>query len=306
MSVRTWKKIITLVVILVIISLAASLIIGKIRYTRLSEEFDEALSNEFIVDLSQYGNLDASELDNLFSYLGHLDTNETLEYQTKYSDLYVENDFVWTDNPKEKICYLTFDDGPDRDNTERILDTLKEYNVKATFFVIYKDYKEERELYKRIVDEGHTIGVHTASHNYSKIYASVDAYLSDFERISKQIEQTTGVKPEIFRFPGGSINAYNAATYREIIAEMVRRGYTYYDWNSSSGDAGSGNVSKSEIVDNVLNTGKKISKRIVLMHDGKGHSATADALPKIIEGLQKQGYKLEALTKDVKPVCFGY
>ena len=114
------------------------------------------------------------------------------------------------------------------------------------------------------------------------------------------------MKPEIFRFPGGSINAYNAATYREIIAEMVRRGYTYYDWNSSSGDAGSGNVSKSEIVDNVLNTGKKISKKIVLMHDGKGHSATADALPDVIEGLQKQGYKLEALTKDVKPVCFGY
>ena len=306
MSVRTWKKIITLVVILVIICLAVNLIVAHARYKALHAEFDEALSNEFIVDLSQYGNLDASELDHLFSYLGHLDTNETLEYQTKYSDLYVENDFVWTDNPKEKICYLTFDDGPDRDNTERILDTLKEYNVKATFFVIYKDYKEERELYKRIVDEGHTIGVHTASHNYSKIYASVDAYLSDFERISKQIEQTTGVKPEIFRFPGGSINAYNAATYREIIAEMVRRGYTYYDWNSSSGDAGSGNVSKSKIVDNVLNTGKKISKKIVLMHDGKGHSATADALPDVIEGLQKQGYKLEALTKDVKPVCFGY
>lgn len=306
MSVRTWKKIITLVVVLTIISLIAGLVVSKIRYNNLAEEFDDALSNEFIVDLSQYGNLDETELEHLFDYLGNLDTNETLEYQSKYSDLYVENDFEWEDLSDEKICYLTFDDGPDSDNTARILDVLKEYNVKATFFVIYKDYKTERELYKRIVDEGHTIGVHTASHNYNKIYGSVDAYLSDFERISEQIEKSTGVKPEIFRFPGGSINAYNAGIYREIIAEMVRRGYTYYDWNASSGDAAASYVSKADIVDNVLNKNKKLSKKIVLMHDGKGHSTTADALPEIIEGLQKQGYKLEALTKEVEPVCFGY
>lgn len=306
MSVRTWKKIITLVVVLTIISLIAGLVVSKIRYNNLAEEFDAALSNEFIVDLSQYGNLDETELEHLFDYLGNLDTNETLEYQSKYSDLYVENDFAWEDRSDEKICYLTFDDGPDSDNTARVLDVLKEYNVKATFFVIYKDYKSERDLYKRIVDEGHTIGVHTASHNYNKIYASVDAYLSDFERISEQIEKTTGVKPEIFRFPGGSINAYNAAIYRELIAEMVRRGYTYYDWNASSGDAAASYVSKADIVDNVLNTNKKLSKKIILMHDGKGHDTTADALPEIIEGLQKQGYKLEALTKEVEPVCFGY
>jgi len=306
LSVRTWKKIITFFVIFTIIGLIAGIVAEKIRYNELEDEFHAALSNESIVDLSQYGNLDAKELEHLFDYLGNLDANETLEYQTKYSDLYVENDFQWKDSSKEKICYLTFDDGPDSDNTARILDTLKEYNVKATFFVIYKDYKAERELYKRIVDEGHTIGVHTASHNYSKIYASVDAYLSDFERISKQVEQTTGVKPEIFRFPGGSVNSYNAGIYREIIAEMVRRGYTYYDWNASSGDAASGYVSKADIVDNVLNTGKKLNKKIVLMHDGNGHSTTADALPEIIEGLLDQGYKLEALNKEVEPVCFGY
>lgn len=306
MSVRTWKKIITLVVLLTIVGLSAALITVELRYKGLSAEFDEALSNEFLVDLSEYGNLDKTELEHLFDFFGNLDPNETLEYQSKYSTLYVDNDFKWEDRSDEKICYLTFDDGPDSDNTANILDILKEYDVKATFFVIYKDYKEDRELYKRIVDEGHTIGVHTASHNYTKIYSSVDAYLSDFERISQQIEQTTGVKPEIFRFPGGSVNAYNSGTYREIIAEMIRRGYTYYDWNSSSGDAASSYVSKNDIVDNVLNTGKKLSKKIVLMHDGKGHGTTVDALPEIIEGLQEQGYKLEALTKEVEPVCFGY
>ena len=129
MSVRTWKKIITLVVVLTIISLIAGLVVSKIRYNNLAEEFDDALSNEFIVDLSQYGNLDETELEHLFDYLGNLDTNETLEYQSKYSDLYVENDFEWEDLSDEKICYLTFDDGPDSDNTARILDVLKEYNV---------------------------------------------------------------------------------------------------------------------------------------------------------------------------------
>ena len=261
------------------------------------------------MDLSEYGIMDGGELQEVLNYLNYMnnfDANESMDYQTKYSQLYVENDFIFEDRSDEKICYLTFDDGPDRNNTERILDTLKKYNVKATFFVVYKDYKEERELYRRIVEEGHTIGVHTASHNYNKIYASVDAYLDDFQRCSEQIEGVTGVKPEIFRFPGGSVNSYNSGIYREIIAEMTRRGYTYYDWNVSSGDAASSYVSMSRIVENVLGTGRNLSKKIVLMHDGTGHGTTADALPWIIEGLQSQGYKIEALTKDVKPVWFGY
>ena len=306
MSVRSWKRIITMCVIFTICFLGFEVIKLTHDYKALSESFDQALHNEFIVDLSEYDHLDQKELETLFSYLGNLDANESLDYQTKYADLHVDNDFLFTDHSNEKICYLTFDDGPDTDNTARILDTLKEYNVKATFFVIYKDYKEHRELYKRIVDEGHTIGVHTASHNYKKIYASVEAYLDDFERCSRQIEDVTGIKPEIFRFPGGSVNSYNAHIYQEIIAEMVRRGYTYYDWNASSGDAASSNVSSKAITSNVLNNGQKLKKKIVLMRDGTGHGATADALPEIIEGLLEQGYKLEPLTKDVEPVCFGY
>lgn len=306
MSVRAWKRVITLVVILIIVSLTAGLAMVTADRKTLENEFDEAMKNEHIVDLSEYGQMTREEMDGLFGYFGKVKSNGFMDYQTKYTDLYVENDFQFTDNPDEKICYLTFDDGPDRNNTARILDTLKEYDVKATFFVIYKDYKEERELYKRIVEEGHTIGVHTASHNYNKIYASVDAYLDDFERCSDQVEQITGVKPEIFRFPGGSVNSYNVGVYMEIIAEMTRRGYTYYDWNIGSGDASASYVASSKIVDNVLNTGNSLNKKIVLFHDGTGHKTTADALPQIIEGLLAQGYKIEALTKDVEPVCFGY
>lgn len=306
MSVRAWKRIITLFVILIIAALIATSIYIYLKYSELNDTYNAALENEYIVDLSDYGHLTEVELDHLFNYLGHVEANGSLPYQTEFSDLYVENDFIFTDTSDEKICYLTFDDGPDAENTARILDTLKEYDAKATFFVIYKDFKAERDLYKRIIEEGHTIGVHTASHNYSKIYASVEAYLDDFERISNQIESVTGVKPEIFRFPGGSVNGYNSEIYQELISEMIRRGYTYYDWNVSSGDAAASYVSESKIINNVLNTGTKLKKKIVLMHDGTGHRTTADALPEIIKGLLEQGYKLEALTKDVQPVCFGY
>lgn len=306
MSVRAWKRIITIVVILLILSLAASVAAFAVRYNKLNEEYNAVISDESLVNLSEYGVLDSSELDHLFSYLGNLDANETLEYQKKYSSLYIENDFVFTDEKDKKVCYLTFDDGPDTKVTSEILDILKEYDAKATFFVVYKDGDAERELYKRIVDEGHAIGVHTASHNYSKIYSSVDAYLKDFNRISKHIEECTGIKPEIFRFPGGSINSYNASNYHELIAEMVRRGYTYYDWNISSGDSSRAYVPAKEIADNVLNSNKNIRRKIVLMHDGKGHSTTPEALPAIIEGMTEQGYEFKALDNTVTPVCFGY
>lgn len=309
MSVRAWKRVITLCVVITIAGLAAAVAGTSIERRNLEKAYADTLNNEYIVDLSEYGLTDEEELKGFFSYINYMngfDANQSMGYQTKYSDLYVENDFVFKEANDKKVCYLTFDDGPDRSNTARVLDVLKEYDVKATFFVVYKDYKEERALYKRIVEEGHTIGVHTASHNYNKIYSSVDAYLDDFSRCAEQIESVTGVKPEVFRFPGGSVNGYNSQIYREIIAEMTRRGYTYYDWNVSCGDAAAVHVSSSKIVNNVLSSSNGIKRKIILMHDGTGHSTTADALPRIIEGLRKQGYEMEAITKEVKPVCFGY
>ena len=306
MSVRAWKRIITLFVVVLIFSLLATSIVFAVNYNRVSKEYDQISSDENLIDLSDYSELDSDELKHFVTYLNNVDINKTLDYQQKYSHLFIDNDFVFEEATEQKVCYLTFDDGPDPTVTARVLDVLKEYNVKATFFVVYKDGKKERELYNRIVDEGHTIGVHTSSHNYSKIYSSVDNYLKDFNRCANQIERVTGVKPEIFRFPGGSINSYNLSLYHELIAEMIRRGYTYYDWNSASGDASKPYVSPKTIRDNVLNSSSNVKKKIILMHDGKGHSTTAEALPEIIEGLTKQGYEFRALDNSVSPICFGY
>lgn len=301
MSVKQWKQVITISVILIIVLLLILTIFFAIRV----HNYEKDVESGKLVNLAQFGELDAKELSGLFKYLGSVEADSNLEYQTLFPDLYIDNDFNFIPTD-EKIAYLTFDDGPNADNTPVVLDTLKKYNVKATFFVVYQDTPTANALYKRIVDEGHTIAVHTASHEYTKIYESVESYLTDFEKMASHIEAVTGTKPEIFRFPGGSINSYNAGIYREIIAEMTRRGYVYYDWNVSSGDAASGYISRTRIANNVLNGSASQDDAIVLMHDGPGHGETAAALPQIIEGLKKQGYIFQGLDNTVTPWCFGY
>lgn len=196
-----------------------------------------------------------------------------------------------------KVCYLTFDDGPS-DNTLLILDILEEYDVKATFFVIGA---AKTEYLPMIAEKGHAIGVHSWSHNYA-IYRSVDSFFSDFQKISDEISGKTGITPEIMRFPGGSSNtiskSYCVGIMRTLTNEVVNRGYSYFDWNVSSGDATTGYVPKERIVNNVLNGAKNKKTICVLMHDTAAKTTTVEALPEIIEGLIYQGFVFEVLTKD--------
>ena len=187
----------------------------------------------------------------------------------------------------EKEIYLTFDDGPS-ESTGEILNILKQNNIKATFFVVTNnhDTPEMRSMLQRIVREGHTIGIHSYSHNYALIYSSVKAYLSDFYKVYQWVYDVTGVCPTIFRFPGGSINEYNGGVYREIITEMNRRGFTYYDWNMAAGDASEKPIQASTIEDTILSQAKSVMRGIVLMHDSSRKGTTVQALQGIIQGLQ--------------------
>ncbi len=308
MTVRQWKRIITFVVVALIVSLTVALIIVAVKANKLDNilsENEEIIA--FLNDAEDAGTITTEDISQMSKELNAKKGQEKPEYQSKYSKLYVENDFVYEDDAEgAKKVYLTFDDGPSTENTEKILKILDKYDVKATFFVIYHDSDEMDALLKKIADAGHTIGVHTASHNYEKIYSSVDAYLKDFNKLAKHIEKVTGVKPEIYRFPGGSLNSYNGAVYEQIIAEMTRRGYTYYDWDVGSGDASYGTASTNWIANNVINGVSKDKSNVVLMHDTNAKDTTVEALPKIIETLQKKGYKFDKLTKEVKPVVFGY
>lgn len=230
------------------------------------------------------------------------DTEDAIPYQLLYPELYVENDFHYVAED-EKTIYLTFDDGP-TGLTPQVLDILKSRGVHATFFVVMRTGGDSEALYNRIIDEGHTLAAHSASHDYKKIYSSVEAYLDDLAVLSDMLEETTGVKPELIRFPGGSINNYNKSIQQELISELLRRGYTYYDWDVSSGSS-TNTATVSSIYANVINGVSSKHKAIVLMHDA-GTSATVTALPGIIDSLIASGYTFKVLDKTVKPACFDY
>ena len=223
-----------------------------------------------------------------------------IEYQSLYPDLY--NEMPVIEKPEGKNAYLTFDDGPSS-RTLEILDILKERDIKATFFIVSNN--NNLDILKRIAEEGHTIGIHSHSHNYYGIYKSVEAFLDDFNTCYNKIYEASSVKPEIFRFPGGSINAHNMGIYQDIISEMLRRGFIFYDWNASTQDAVT-TTTPEAIVKNVKDTVKDQENVIILGHDSESKYSTVKALPEIIDYLQEKGYTLNKLDNTVAPIVFAY
>lgn len=197
------------------------------------------------------------------------------------------------------ICYLTFDDGPS-DNTLKILDILDSYGIKATFFVVGTAKTDYLPI---IQSRGHAIGLHSTTHNYGSIYSSVNNFLTDLIGVSDIVYSKTGVRSNIIRFPGGSSNKvsakYCAGIMTELTSMMNSLGYSYYDWNVSSGDANARSVSAQTIVNNVLSSAQGKGSICVLMHDTAAKSTTVEALPQIIEGLHAQGYRFAAITANV-------
>lgn len=206
------------------------------------------------------------------------------------NDNYVEID------PNEKTIYLTFDDGPGP-YTEQLLDVLKKYDVKATFFVTCLNSNYSDSI-GRAYREGHSIGAHTASHNYKKVYASEEAYFADLDEVQQLIYDQTGEYTDLVRFPGGSSNTvsnFNPGIMTRLAQMLTDEGYQYFDWNVSSGDAGE-TTKTSVVVDNVISgcNGRKAS--VVLQHDIKDYSV--NAVESIIIWGQNNGYTFRALNVD--------
>ena len=200
---------------------------------------------------------------------------------------------VVTGSGKGKILYLTFDDGPGI-YTQKILNTLAKYNVKATFFVT-NQFPGYVYLIKNEYQAGHAIAVHTYTHNYN-VYKSVDAYVNDFNKMNSVIEKYTGSKTKIFRFPGGSSNKisknYSKGVVKKIANYMTNAGYKYFDWDADSGDASG--ASRTKIYNNVVNSAKWCSKCVILMHDIKPN--TANELDHILSTLTSAGYRFGTLS----------
>ena len=197
---------------------------------------------------------------------------------------------------EEKIVYLTFDDGPSG-NTQKILDILDQYGCKATFFVT-AEWPEYKDMIKIAYDKGHTIGLHSYTHDYSQVYSSEDAFFQDLNQIGQYVKDEIGYVPCFIRFPGGSSNTvskkYTPGIMSSLAQDVQTQGYQYYDWNGDSGD-GEEHKSVDQLVKSA--TGLKASNIIILCHDAQAKVNTVTALPRIIEYYQAQGYTFKAIDR---------
>ena len=208
----------------------------------------------------------------------------------------------------EKTVYLTFDDGPS-EITLDVLDTLKDYEAAATFFVCGNVTDFGRDVYKRILDEGHALGNHTFSHSYDKVYTSADAFEQNVARLDDLIHEFTGTRPRLLRFPGGSNNRITkgadgrSITY-DLVNRMAKQGYRHFDWNVDSRDYGANAKNADAIATTVVEGVSEHEQAIVLMHDSYLRAATAKALPKIITELRAKGYAFKPLSSESFNVQF--
>ncbi|MCR4991139.1 MAG: polysaccharide deacetylase [Lachnospiraceae bacterium] len=209
-----------------------------------------------------------------------------------------------TEDPSDgkKQIYLTFDDGPSA-NTDAILDLLDKYGVKATFFVVGKEDEDSLRLYKRIVDEGHTIGIHSYSHKYNEIYKSLDSFANDIRTLQELVYETTGVWPRFYRFPGGSSNTVGSVPVSDLIDYLNSQDMVYFDWNVVSGDAVDVPPSKDTIVYNCMRGISKYDECVVLMHDLTEKKSTVEALDILIpQLLEMEDTVILPISDDTIPV----
>lgn len=197
-----------------------------------------------------------------------------------------------------KVVYLTFDDGPS-ENTDKVLKILKKYDAKATFFVTGNNQKYNDSI-RKAEKQGNTIALHTYTHDYATVYSSTEAYFNDLQQISDMVKQITGKAPKYIRFPGGSSNMVSANYSHGIMSKLDsmvhERGYEYFDWNCSSGDAASNSVPAQTIVDNSTNC--NYDQIMLLFHDSSPKTSTVEALPAIIENYKNRGYVFKAISDD--------
>jgi len=192
-----------------------------------------------------------------------------------------------------KVAYLTFDDGPSRNVTPKILDILSSYNIKATFFVVGKQAEKNPDILKRIHDEGHAIGNHTYSHSYGYIYKNVNNFYHELQVTEEVFKNILGedFETNIMRFPGGSFGA-KKAPFRKFVEE---NGYTYIDWNSLNGDAEGQHIPADKLVKRFKSTFANQQTLVILMHDADAKETTVKALPVIIDFLIDRGYQFATL-----------
>lgn len=232
-------------------------------------------------------------------------TNENKTQPNKISENKTDESKTTTSNGKS-IAYLTFDDGPSS-ITHSVLDILKKYNVKATFFVINSGNYNKATL-QREINEGHTIGLHAYDHNYAIAYKDDNSYLDGIDKLRAKVKADTGFDSHYIRFPGGSSNTISKRYSKGIMSRITKtakqRGYKYYDWNVDDDDAGRARTA-DDCYNNVIKELRPNRSNIVLMHDFGTNKKILEALPRIIEYCQKNGYKMLPIDDNTPEIHHG-
>ena len=253
-----------------------AIIILTVQVIKLNSKFNKLELNNASKNVGEISTEQQSENPN--------DESETKEISNVVTG--IDTDDNMADKNDNHNVYLTFDCELS-ENTEAILDVLKANNVKATFFISGDDTEECKNICKRIVDEGHTIGMHSYSNRYSTVYASEEAFENDLNQISKYIYDSTGNASKFYRFPGGSSNQISNVDMTEFVKILNKNNIIYFDWNVSAGDA-SGDYTVEDIVSNVTDGISKYKNSVVLLHDAPDKSTTAEAIEPLVKALQKQ------------------
>lgn len=200
------------------------------------------------------------------------------------------------DAAPQRKAYITFDDGPTYVVTNQILDVLKKYNVKATFFVVGKEIDGKEAILERIYKEGHGIGVHTYSHNFKLIYRSENSFVNENIRAAQKVAQITGFYPQAVRFPGGSSRTLTPS----LLEELHKNNFKVYDWNASLEDGINAYLNENTLLKNAFKIKGDKDNVIILMHCNSNNINTVKVLPKIIEKYESEDYILEPITRTTK------
>ena len=298
-KIRRQKQILRLTIILVGFIAAVFLIVTAIK--SIASAIQKAIPTPTPTPVSLVSEL--GELKSTVTYGGEV--TQIQENKISYSKLPNPTEqadiikFLESGASSKKVCYLTFDDGPNKSITSQILDILRRYNIKATFFQVGTLIEENPDVAKRVSEEGHLIGNHSYDHTYEKLYASKESFKEEFEMCAKLIQEITEEDyTPIMRLPGGS---HNTGTYGEIkqqiIEQLSQNGVYHCNWNALSGDAEGSYKSKAQLIQRVKSTSKGKNQVVVLMHDASTKKQTVEALPEIIEYFISEGYVFSRLDK---------
>ncbi|MEG2441152.1 MAG: polysaccharide deacetylase family protein [Acetivibrio sp.] len=303
--VQRMKSMIIVTIISIIVILFTLCIGLMVKITKIEKKVNELVKNSSLVQLED-------EKTSSIAYAAEMEKDELSEETMKTEEsVNVQPEKKKKEKPtiEEKLdkgtekrkVYLTFDDGPSKYSDE-LLDTLKTNNVKATFFVIGRTDKHSLSIYKRIVNEGHTLAMHSYSHQYSKIYNSIEAFDKDLNKLSDLLYKTTGIRPDTFRFPGGSSNLVSTIPMTEFIRYLNERKIAYYDWNVINGDATGKVLTEKQMIQNVMSGVRQNNNSIVLMHDTVSKDTTVKSITALVKKLKKEGYIILPITKYTKTV----